>query len=363
MKKFLLFIFVIFLSQSSYAKNISLTVFPENAVVIQNGKVLPAVSNGTYSIEIILAPKTLVIQADGYESQTATLNLNSPRAMKVELSLNRKDVSITSIPSNASIFVDGIEMGEGIANFTIKKGESKQIRITEKGFDTYVGSINFYDQYDKKMSYNIDLKRNEREANILVDAPAAEFYADGKLIGKGKNSASITLYKGQDVELVVRAEGYLEFSRILKFEESISSYNLTQDMAIDESYVASEPGTDLANTRTEFTVKKGLTRDEAIRRIKYYVGELFQTYEVNDNFSGWYRTVWNVETFPGNIYVRSRVEIKEIPDNGDGQVKFKFLLESQITNIKDATDEHYRPWKRVLKKYAKLAQDVRYKVE
>lgn len=134
-------------------------------------------------------------------------------------------------------------------------------------------------------------------------------------------------------------------------------------MAIDEAYAASEPGAQIANERTEFMVRSNMTREDAIKRMKYYVGEIFETYEVNDNYAGWFRTIWNVEQYPGGKYIRTRVEIKEVPDNGDGQLKFKFLLQSQITTKEHARDEDYSKWDRVLKKYAKLAMDLRQIVE
>ena len=129
-------------------------------------------------------------------------------------------------------------------------------------------------------------------------------------------------------------------------------------MPLDHAYTSSEV-IDIANKRTEFTVKKGMTREAAIQRLKYYISELFETLEINDNTSGWYRTVWNQEAFDrGASIVRTRVEIKEIPDNGDGQIKFKFLIQSQITNNTNPKEEDYHNWNRVLKKYAKLVSDI-----
>ena len=283
--------------------------------------------------------------------------------MQVHLSPNRKQVSVSSDPKTATIYVDGREMGKGIVDFSINKHETKTIKIEQDGYDTYIKQIAFNDQSDINMSYNVSLEQNRRDVNLLVDAPAAEFYLNGVLIGKGKNTATITLHKGQDAELVIRAEGFLEYSRIMKFSENVSSYNLTQDLSVDEAYTASEPGADIANKRTEFMVRSNMTREDAIKRMKYYVGEIFETYEVNDNYSGWYRTIWNVEPYPGGQYIRTRVEIKEVPDNGDGQLKFKFLLQSQITTKEHAKDEDFHDWHRVLKKYAKLARDLRHIVE
>ena len=363
MKKVLFLVVAFVCSTLLSAKSVSVTVFPEDAVVMQKGKVIQPVTPGVYSLTVGLWDYVFVAQADGYESQQFIINLKSPSTMQVRLKPNRKQVSVSTKPNTATIYVDGREMGKGVVDFSINKYETKTVRIEQDGYDTYIKQIGFNDQSDINMSYNISLEQNRREVNILVDAPAAEFWADGVLVGKGKNSTAVTLYKGKDVELIIRAEGFLEYSRIMRFSENVSSYNLTQDMSIDEAYIASEPGADLANKRTEFMVKGKMTREDAIKRMKYYIGEIFETYEVNDNYSGWYRTVWNVEQYPGGKYIRTRVEIKEVPDNGDGQLKFKFLLQSQITTKEHAKDEDYHNWDRVLKKYVKLAMDLRHIVE
>lgn len=363
MKRILFLALVLLGTVMLSAKNVSVTVFPETATVMQKGKVIQPVTPGVYSLTVSIVDLVFVAQADGYDSQQFIINLKSPATMQVHLKPNRKQVSVSSEPNTATIYVDGREMGKGVVDFSINKYETKTVKIEQDGYDTYIKQIGFNDQSDINMSYNIALEQNRRDVNILVDAPAAEFWLDGVLIGKGKNTATITLHKGKDVPLVIRAEGFLEFSRIMKFSENVSSYNLTQELSIDEAYTASEPGADLANKRTEFMVKSGMTREDAIKRMKYYIGEIFETYEVNDNYAGWYRTVWNVEQYPGGQYIRTRVEIKEVPDNGDGQLKFKFLLQSQITTKEHAKDEDYHNWDRVLKKYVKLAMDLRHIVE
>ena len=345
------------------AKNVSVTVSPTHTVIMQKGKVLQPVTPGVYSLQIGLFETVLTAQADGYDSQQFIVSLKSPATMQIKLKPNRKQVSFSAEPRTATIYVDGREAGKGVADFSINKNETKTIRVEQDGYHSYIKQIGFNDQLDIKMSYNVSLSPNRRDVNILVDAPAAEFWLNGVLVAKGKNTATITLYDGKSAQLVIRAEGFLEYSRMINFSENRTSYNLTQEMTVDEAYVASEPGADIANKRTEFTVKNNMTREDAIKRMKYYIGEIFETYEVNDNYAGWYRTIWNVEAFPGGKYIRTRVEVKEIPDNGDGQLKFKFLIQSQITTREHAKDEDFKEWDRVLKKYANLARDLRHIVE
>ena len=203
--------------------------------------------------------------------------------------------------------------------------------------------------------------QNRRDVNVTVDAPSVEFIVDGIQVAKGKNDATFQLYKNRPVQLVIRAEGYLEYTRLINFNDEISP-NLTKDLAVDQAYTASEPGADQANKPFQVMIKKSMTRDDAIQRMKYYISELFETLEINDNVAGWYRTAWNVEQYPDKI-IRSRIELKEIPDNGDGQLKYKMLLQSQVSyRTNGAKDEDFHAWDRVLKKYVKLLTDIRYLV-
>ncbi|MCQ2269643.1 MAG: PEGA domain-containing protein [Bacteroidales bacterium] len=366
MKKICKILFVLLISflyiTTISAKNVSVTVTPTTAVVYQKGKVVEPVSPGVYSIQVSIVDLVFVVECDGYDSEQFIINLKSPSTMKVNLKPNRKEVSITSHPATADIYVDGRLMGQSPIHFTINKGESKNVILMTDGYDRYVKSVNFNDQADIHMSYNIEMVQNRRDVNVLVDAPSAEFWVDGVLVTKGKNSATFQLYKEKPVELVIRAEGYLEYSRMMNFNENVSSYNLTKELAVDQAYTASEPGTDIANKRFEAMVKKDMTRDDAIARMKYYISELFETLEINDNVAGWYRTAWNVEQYPDKI-IRSRIELKQVPDNGDGQLKFKLLLQSQVAYKSSPKDEDYRAWDRVLKKYAKMLSDIRNLIE
>ncbi|MBR4962844.1 MAG: hypothetical protein IKY54_02965, partial [Muribaculaceae bacterium] len=78
------------------AKNISVTVSPENAIVTEKGKVVQPVSPGVYSLSIGLFEAVYAVQADGYDPQHFVLNLKSPSTMRVDLKPNRKQVSFAA---------------------------------------------------------------------------------------------------------------------------------------------------------------------------------------------------------------------------------------------------------------------------
>lgn len=360
MKKYLFILFTLFFSVGSiFAKNVQVSVTPTNATVIQKGKVIQPVTPGLYSITIVMVEQAFTVQADGYDTEQFIVNLKTPGAIQINLTPNRKDVSIISNPSTADIYVDGRLMGQSPVNFTINKGESRSIILSADGYERYTKTIHFTDQADTQMSYNIEMVQNRKDINVTVDAPSVEFIVDGIQVAKGKNDATFQVYKNRAVQLVIRAEGYLEYTRLINFNDEISP-NLTKDLAVDQAYTASEPGTDQANKPFQVMIKKSMSRDDAIQRMKYYISELFETLEINDNVAGWYRTAWNVEQYPDKI-IRSRIELKEVPDNGDGQLKYKMLLQSQISyKTSGAKDEDFHAWDRVLKKYVKLLTDIRY---
>lgn len=362
MKKVFLTALACVVTSMLFAKVVSVVVTPEDAQVMQNRKIVAPAQPGVYSITVSIVDLVFSVQADGYDAQQFVVNLKSPQQMRIDLQPNRKQVSVIADPIDATIYVDGKEVGTGVADFTIHKGERKNVRCILDGYDTYNKQISFDDQKDIKMSYNLTLQQNRKTVNVLVDATSVEFFVNGLPVAKGKNSASFDVYKGKKTELVVRAEGYKEFLRIISFDEDVTSYNLTQELAVDEAYAASEPGADLANKTTYFMIKKGRSKEDVFNRLKYEISEKFETLEINDNVSGWYRTIWNTEEIEGK-YIRTRIELKEVPDNGDGQVKIKFLMQSQVAFKEHAKDEDYHAWDRVLKKYADLAKTMRYLAE
>lgn len=130
----------------------------------------------------------------------------------------------------------------------------------------------------------------------------------------------------------------------------------------DELFAVSEYAQDIVNKPFVFTCTHNLAREDVIAIIKRCIDEEFVAYEVNDSNAGWYRTIWNTEQFSGNKYVRTRLEIKEKNDT-DGKLKFNFILQSHIMIEGDTTNKEYQEWDRALKKYIRLAMELRYRIE
>ncbi len=349
MKRILFLALVLLGTVSLSAKNVSVTVVPATATIMQKGKVIQPVTPGVYSLNVTLGELVFVAQADGYDSEQFIINLKSPSTMQVRLKPNRKQVSLSSDPNTATIYVDGRELGKGTVDFSINKHESKTVKIEQDGYDTYIKQIGFNDQSDIKMSYNVSLEQNRREINVLLDnVPAAVFLVDGAEIAKGTNRAKFDVHKGKDVKLTIRAEGYHELEKNISFYHTESLYNLTSELKEDEMFKQSIPGADIANKDIIIHVNKNMTRDDAIQNLSYYLDDAFGELTERDNITGYYCTIWVVKPF-GNRSVRTRASIKEIPNSGDGELKFKLKIRSEITDKADPSDQDYREWNRVLR--------------
>lgn len=350
MKRILLLLSVLLVTVTMFAKNVSVTVYPATATVMQKGKVIQPVTPGVYSLNVSIVDLVFVAQADGYDAQQFIINLKSPATMQVHLKPNRKQVSVSSDPNTATIYVDGREMGKGTVDFSINKHESKTVKIEQDGYDTYIKQIGFNDQSDINMSYNVSLEQNRREINVLVDIPAAQFLVDGIEIAKGANSAKFDVHKGKDVKLTIRAEGYHEFEKNISFYHTESVYNLTKELKEDEMFKQSIPGADIANKDIIIHVNKNMTREDAIHNLSYYLDEAFEGLSERDNITGYYSTIWVVKPF-GNRSVRTKATLKEIPTSGDGELKFKLKIRSEIAKKADPTDQDYEEWNRVLRDF------------
>ncbi len=193
-----------------------------------------------------------------------------------------------------------------------------------------------------------------RQIYVSVEPSSADIKLNGDIVGTG--SYSFSLQEGYYKELLLEAPGYLSKRVRVNYSDNRSSYNFTLEQ--DEAYLASTSGADVANKNMRILVKKGMSRDDALKKLKYYVTDNFETLEVNDNASGWIRTAWNVERF-NSATVRTRLELKEVPDDGSGALSFKFFIASQWAKPKCGTnDECFSDWDRILKKFAKLYSDM-----
>ena|GEM_PF-1398812 len=196
-----------------------------------------------------------------------------------------------------------------------------------------------------------------RNISVSVTPNNADIKKGGSVVGTGYYQFSLS--KGYYQELILSAPNYLSKTVRIDYSDNQSSYNFALEE--DQAMLASVSGADVANKTMRISVRKEMTRELALKNLKYYITDNFETLEVNDNMAGWVRTAWTITTF-NSMTVRTRLEIKEVPDDGSG-LSFKFFIASQyaLPNCGKGTktnEECFQEWDRILKKYAKLYSDM-----
>ena len=127
----------------------------------------------------------------------------------------------------------------------------------------------------------------------------------------------------------------------------------------DDAYNASIQ-TDIANVDIEL-VCNTTTKDKAWRLINQIVLSHFDVIEMTDKETGYIRTAWSLQSFLQNS-IRTRVIVKQ---TNDEPTVFKVKLVSEqsglpLTSVK--SDQLFREWDRVLRKYSNIISELQARV-
>lgn len=191
----------------------------------------------------------------------------------------------------------------------------------------------------------ITISCSEQDANI---------YVDGLLVGNG--STKLSIKKGECVNVKITKTGFVTVERNYcdKKGNSIPDKDFIK-LEVDQAYTSSI-STKVANVDITLLVEKpGI---ESWKMLNNIILSYFDVIELTDKETSYLRTAWAIQTFNSATMVRTRFIVKSDP-NG-----YKVKLVSEISNlfIKGQTDESFREWDRVLRKYDNLITDLQARV-
>ena len=125
-------------------------------------------------------------------------------------------------------------------------------------------------------------------------------------------------------------------------------------MKRDDAYDASIQ-TDIANIDIE--LKTTMDEVDAWKLISMIITSYFDVIEVTDRETGYLRTSWVIQTFKQNT-IRTRLIIK-LGDTDPLTYKVKLVSEeSRAPGTSVKSDELYREWDRVLRKYGNVFDEL-----
>lgn len=199
-----------------------------------------------------------------------------------------------------------------------------------------------------------------KKISISTIPENAEIKIDGAIVGTG--SYQVQFDKNVDFYLVtISAPGYIEKRfRLLKSNPKSSVlYTIPEDEALAAS-TGSEDGDELANTWMDVTCRPGLTEEQIWKRLMSVATSYFDNIEIRDKASGWIKTRWKVTKFTHQT-VRTRLEVR-MSFVDDEHITFKARISSEIKDNDCTSDNCYKPYSRVLRKFEPMIQELQTSV-
>lgn len=189
--------------------------------------------------------------------------------------------------------------------------------------------------------------------------PDAHIYIDGKLMGSGQ--VEVIVLSNSCVTVRVEKVGFLveTINFCNKKGSAVPPKSYYTQMRRDDAYDASVQ-TDIANIDIE--IKTSKDELDAWKLLSQIITSYFDVIEVTDRETGYLRTAWVVQSFQQNT-IRSRIIVKL--GNSDPLVyKVKLVSEeSRAPGTSVKSDELFREWDRVLRKFENIQEELRTRLQ
>lgn len=189
--------------------------------------------------------------------------------------------------------------------------------------------------------------------------PDAQIYIDGKLMGSGQ--VEVIVLSNSCVTVRAEKVGFLTLTINFcnKKGSAVPPKSYYAQMTRDDAYDASVQ-TDIANIDIE--IKTSKEELQAWKLLSQIITSYFDVIEVTDRETGYLRTSWVVQSFQQNT-IRSRVIVKL--GNSDPLVyKVKLVSEeSRMPGTSVKSDELFREWDRVLRKFENIQEELRSRLQ
>jgi hypothetical protein len=263
-----------------------------------------------------------------------------------------KKITITCSEPDASIIVNRTEIGKGIAEIKVAKDASVTVKVQKTGYVSLEKT--FFNTKDQPASYNFEMERDVLK--ITCSEADASIFANGTEIGKG--NAEITLPADGAITVKVMKIGFATEERVFyKSQNPPKTYHFI--LFKDDSYDASS-SSDIANVDVDIKTSKAET--EAWRLLSQIITSYFDVIEVSDKETGYLRTSWELQQFNYNT-IRTRIIVKLGNSN---PIEYKVKLVSECsdkpgTSVK--SDELFKQWDRVLRKYENIIPEIQSRLK
>jgi len=204
------------------AARVSIKVTPPQAKVLLDGKMIPL--SRLANITLSVGPHRISISAEGYASKENQFSLRQGINPTLTYSLDRiaastlpqptvGSIQITSVPSGASVWLDGRQIGITPYENNVLQPGNYQLSVRKDGYEDYSQTI--IAGSDQKTTVVANLVALMGNLNITSEPAGASILLDGK--PEGSTPGTIQKKAGT-YQIVLRKPGYRDYSTSVTIE-------------------------------------------------------------------------------------------------------------------------------------------------
>jgi len=195
--------------------NLSVSSNPSGASIYLNNSYY---GQTPMTISLIEGNYNLQLQMNNYDSYSETINLNRNVSRNITLTPIQQNynLSISSNPSNASVYINNSYYGKTPMNITLMEG-NYNLEIEKSGYDNYTETINLNRDVSRNITltpevqnYNLNLKSNPSGASVSLNNT---YY--------GVTPINLNLQEG-NYNLVLSLNGYEDYSTTINLNKNIT---------------------------------------------------------------------------------------------------------------------------------------------
>lgn len=199
----------------------------------------------------------------------------------------------------------------------------------------------------------------KKKVMLSTSESDAKIFIDGKQMGTGQ--VEVIILSNSCVTVRAEKVGFLTETITFCHKKGSAKPPKTYyvQMRPDDAYDASVQ-TDIANIDIE--IKTSLEEIDAWKLMSQIITSYFDVIEVTDRETGYLRTSWVAQSFMQNT-IRTRLIVK-LGSSDPLAYRVKLVSEeSRATATSVKSDELYREWDRVLRKYENIIEEMRARLQ
>jgi len=346
---------------------VQLTALPYDARILVNGEF-----KGTRQLEVEVEQgqaTTVELTKPGFATLKRVYRWEKggelpPVQDKYEL-VDRR-VSVTTAPERVELVSDEQKVGDGDADFVIKRGTCAKLTARKTG---WMPETHEYCNKDGQPEPPLTDRFVLNGRIVKVTAPEeARIIVNEKAVGAGSYSVQIPFNQCQVVK--VAQPGFLtfvqEYCNKLNDEPPLAE---NVSLKLDGSYQASS-ASDQANVNVTIEVGKNTKEEQAWKLLSSIVLTYFDVLENSDSQTGYLRTAWQIKAWgvsaPNESVVRTRVILKRISDE-PLRYSLKIVSEKNKDGLRrdwsTKDDENFQPWDRILNTYKNVISEAQTRLK